>query len=203
MATRLDFVGKTKAKLTNVVILALKKGQKDLDPGATLRVKVRRDSTVLDKLGARWREFCYEKNGNPSKQQNVEGVPPPMQLTSEAIQMGAVNLGYEQTGCTLVIYRGVSKLVLKDVKVNKLKVTPHEGEAVDVEFNVNTQRLEEDELGALAALKQHDVDMELTLPEPLQQTVDEAAKGNVVTPIKALKDSLKNEKREEAAALGA
>lgn len=191
MATKLEFVGKTKAKLTNVVILALKKGQKDLDPGATVRVKIRRDSTVLDKLGPRWRAFCFEKNGSAAKQQGIEGVPAPMQLTQEAIQMGAADISYEQTGCTFVIYRGVSKIVLKDVKVNKVKITPHEGEAVDIEFNVNTQRLEEDELGALAALKQHEVDVELVLPEPLQQDVEEQPKGNPVTPIKALQKSVR------------
>lgn len=197
MATRIDFVGKTKAKITNVTILALKKGQKDLDPGATLRVKVRCDSTALEKLGGRWRQFCYEKNGAAAKQQTIEGAPAPMQLTQEAIQMGPVNVGYEQTGCTFIVYRGVSKIILKDVKVNRLKVSPHEGEAVDFEFNVGTQKLEEDELGALAALKQHEVDMELTLPEPLQKDVeDQEPKGNPVTPIKALKNAV----REPAAA---
>lgn len=189
---RFDLVGKTKAKLTNITILALKMGQRELKPAVSVRVKVTAHASILDKFSPHWREFLYEKNGTAAKQQAIEGEAK-MQLTQEAVALGAFYLAYEQTGCVLIIYRGVSKLPLKDTTVKKVKITPHEGEAVDVEFSVHAADLDEETLGALAVLKQHEVDLELTLPEPLQQDIEGGKTISNVTPLGALKKAAEKE----------
>lgn len=194
MANSFDFVGKTKGKITNITVLALKRGQKDLDPGATIRVKTTQNSVVLDKFGERWRPWAYMKPSAPAKQKGLEGVSPTMELTPESVMAPSHNLSYEQTGCKLTIYLGVTKLVLPDCKVNKVQLKLNESEAVDVSFNTVTGILDEETLGRIAALKGHEVDFELELPAPLQQDIGEG-KGrgvNPETPIGALKKGVQN-----------
>lgn len=199
MANRFDIVGKKKVKLTNIVVLALRRGQKDLDPGATIRVKLTENSTVLDKFGHRWRGFAYKKPSAPAKQDAIPGVSPVMELTEEAVQATTHDLNYEQTGCTFILYLGVTKVVLKDCKVNKVQLKFNESEAVDVSFNVVTGALDEETLGKIAALKQHEVDVELVLPEPLQQDIG-GSQVDQQTPLGALEGAAAKgkEKREPA-----
>lgn len=186
-------VGKTKVKLTNITPLALKKGQKDLTPAVAIRVKYRAPSTVLDMFDGSLRGFLFKKPSAPAKQQAIEGVSPVSELTEAALALGAFNWGYEQTGCTFVIYRGVTgdkDVQLKDCTVKKVKITPHEGDAVDIEATVHAADLDEETMGAIAVLKQHEVEVELTLPEPLQKSIDagedDKPKGQVMTPLSAM-----------------
>jgi hypothetical protein len=186
MAKRFELVGKKKVKFTNVVVLALKRGQRELEPGATLRVKHTSDSTVLNMFGERWRVFAYKKPSAPAKQDAVPGVSAVMELTEEAAQAPVHDLtNYEQTGCTFILHLGVTKVKLTDCKMDKVQLKFNEKEVVDVTFNLGTGRLDEETLGKLAALKQHEVDVELLLPEVLQQTV-EGTQLDDLTPIGAL-----------------
>lgn len=194
MAIRFDLVGRTKVKLTNVVVLSLKRGQRELDPGATLRLKMRTTADILTKFGARFIPFAYKKPSAPAKQQMVDGVSPRMELTEEAVLSPEHKLaGYEQTGVNFIIHRGVSKLSLPDCKVSKVKLTLLEDEVVDVEWNVATGVLDEETLGALAALKQHELDVEQLLPEVLE---DLAGKVDPLTPIGALSKSARRGKQD-------
>lgn len=188
MGIRFDLTGKTKVKLTDVTVLSLKRGQRELDPGATLSVKMRATADILAKFGTRWLPFAYKKPSAPAKQQPIEGVAPRMELTEEAVLSPTHTLRtYEQTGVNFIVYRGVSKIDLKDCKVTKVKLTFLEDEVVDVEWKVNTGVLDEETLGSLAALKQHELDVEQLLPEVLKE--DLAGKVDEQTPIGALASS--------------
>lgn len=189
MAKKFALIGKTKVKLTNITPLALKQGQKDLKPAVAIRCKYRAPSTVLDMFDPGLRGFLFEKNGNPQKQQTVEGVPAVSQLSTAGLALGAFSWGYEQTGCGFIVYRGATGSMdvrLKDATVKKVKFTPHEGDAVDIEWTVQSVDLDEETMGAIAVLKQHEVDVELTLPEVLQQQLEDQPVGQQITPITAL-----------------
>lgn len=203
MANRFDIAGKKKVKLTNVVVLALKRGQKELDPGVAVRAKLTDNSAILDKFGARWRTFAYKKPTAPAKQESVVGVSPVMELTEEAMQATTHDLNYEQTGCKFIVYLGVTKLVLTDCKVNKVQLKFNESEAVDVMFNIVTGKLDEETLGKLCALKQHEVEVELVLPEPLQQDMDTGRGIAPATPLGGLKGAVAADKAGKAGAAGA
>lgn len=189
MAKKFALIGKTKVKLTNIVPLALKVGQKELKPAMAIRVKYRAPSTVLDMFDPGLRQFLFERNGNPQKQQSVEGVPTVSQLSPAGLSMGAFNWAYEQTGCGFIIYRGATGSMdvrLKDATIKKVKFSPHEGDAVDIEWTVHATDLDEETMGAIAVLKQHEVEVELTLPEALQQQLEDQPVGKPITPLTAL-----------------
>lgn len=192
MPNKFDITGKRKVKLTNVVVLALKRGQKELDPGITLRCKMTENSAILDKFGPRWRPFAYKKPSAPAKQDVVPDMSPVMELTEEAVQAPTHNLNYEQTGCTFILHLGVSKIELKDCKANKVQLHFNESEAVDVSFNIVSGKLDAETMGTIAALKQHDVDVELLLPEPLQQSIGKTVDEQ--TPIGSLAASVRGSK---------
>ncbi|HEY8357015.1 MAG TPA: hypothetical protein VIL30_06095 [Ramlibacter sp.] len=192
MAKKFSLIGKTKVKLTNITPLAVKKGQKDLTPAVAIRVKYRAPSTALDMFDPALRGFLFEKNGNPQKQTTLEGVPAVSQLSQAGVSLGAFNWGYEQTGCVFTIHRGATgdmNVKLSDATVKKVKFTPHEGDAVDIEFTVHAADIDAEIMGDVGILKQHEVECELELPEPPQKQLATGAdepQGQQMTPLTAL-----------------
>lgn len=195
---RFDLIPKHRAKLANVKVEALKMGQTELKPAVTLRFKLTAANTILNKLDKTLRPFFYEKAGSPAKgQPTLDGVEPVSdlpQLTMAATKLGAFGWDDEQTGCTLKIYQGVTgdgDITLKEVTVNKVTVEPKEGGGVDISFDAYATDLDAETMGELAVLHQHEVDIELVLPEPLQQSLP--GKGSKETPESALAKSVKGE----------
>jgi hypothetical protein len=187
---RLELIGKTAAKLVNVNVQAQKMGQTELIPATTLRFKVTAANDVLNKFDKTLRAFLFEKGSNAATQGTLDGVPPVSdlpQLTDAAKHIGDLDWNGEQTGCRLTVHQAVSKIVLKDCTVDKVKLCAHEGGAVDVLFNVYASDLNAETLGELAVLHQHELDIELELPAPLQvqKQVDEP-QADADTPEKAL-----------------
>jgi hypothetical protein len=188
---RFELIGKTASKLVNVNVQAQKMGQTELVPATTLRFKVTAANDILNKFDKNLRLFLFEKGSNAATQGTLDGVAPVSdlpQLTDAAKRIGDIDWEDEQTGCRLIVHRAVSNIDLKDCTVDKIKLCPHEGGAVDVLFNVYAADLDAETLGELAVLHQHEVDIELTLPEVLQQKVEEKAekKTGKQTPAQAL-----------------
>lgn len=185
---RLDFIGKTVAKIVNVNVLALKVGQTELKPAITLRLKVTAANDVLNKLDGALRKFLFEKGSNAATQGTLDGVQPVSdlpQLTAAAKMLGDLDWAEEQSGCTLTVHQAVTKIVLKDGTVDKVKICPQDGGSVDILFNFYAVDLDAETMGDLAVLHQHEVDIELELPAPLQKPL-KTEKPKQQTPEEAL-----------------
>ena len=168
---RLEYIGKTKAKLVNVNVLAQKLGQTELRPAISLRFKVTSANDILNQLDPKLRPFLYEKNSAAQTQGALDGVPVVSDLpalTQAAQKIGALGWDDEQTGCKLHIYQGATghgDIKLKDGTVDKVKIEPHDGGTVDVFFDFYAADLDAETMGEIAVLHQHEMDIELTAPE--------------------------------------
>lgn len=201
---RFELIGKTPTTLTDVDIQSLKMGQTDLKPAIALVFKVRLPNTALDMLDKSLLPFLYKKVGaDGAKQKQLEGievVSEMPELTQAGIKIGPIDWDAEQTGCTLNIYHGIRTTpawILRDGTVSKLKVVRHEGGTVDFAFRFYTADVDAEVMGELGVLKSHDIDVELTAPEPIsakqkQLTDEEPSLGadGALTPEKALAKAL-------------
>ena len=195
-----ELVPKHKATIVAIEILSLKMGQVDVQPAVCITLKVPLPNSKLAMLSPTLREFLYENSTNrPATQQQLEGVEvvsDKPNLTAAASAIGAIHWEYEQTGCKLCIYNGVSgheDITLTDATVRKLKLEPREGGTVDHVFQVYTAAVDAEVIGELGVLKSLERDIELTLPEPLQQPLPDKGKGSKETPESALAKSVKGE----------
>lgn len=186
---RFELIGKTKATLTDIDIQSLKQGQTDLKPAVALTIKVPMANTSMDMLHKSLRTFFFSKASSAAKevQATLDGIAPVSDLpslTEAAKWLGAQNWDEEQTGCTLVIYLGVSKIVLHDGTLKKLRFECAEGGAVNWTFSFWTSDVDSETIGELGVLKNHDLDIELTAPELISAKQANIEAGDKVTPIK-------------------
>lgn len=195
---RFDLVGLTRVRVLKTKDHKKKRGQKDMDDGMLSRLRLESHASILDKFSPAWRLFLYKAPSAPAKQDSVPGVPPKQDLSDEAVALGSFPIKYEQTGCKLILHRGVTKIEIKDVTVNKVQVAPKPGESVVIEFDVFATDLDVEVLGEMLKLAKHDADIELLLPEPLQQDVE----GSTIapqTPIGALAGAVQGKGKGGAA----
>ena len=202
MATRFELVGLHRLKLLEVRPLQVKMGQKEMRPAVALRLRWRSPATSLDMIDPCLRPLLFKRNSAPPKAQpDLEGVPAKTELTPAGVALRVLHWQYEQTGCKFIVHEGVSKVVLKDCTVKKqLKLTAMEGDAVDIEFSVFANDVDEETMGALGVRKMHEIEAELTLPEVLQQQLPEGQPLAQDTPIGALARNVKADKRQPAGA---
>lgn len=180
MTNRLELIGKHKATIVAIEILSLKMGQVDVQPAVCLSLKVSLPNGKLSMLDATLRDFLYENN-TPAAQAVLDGVDvvsDKPNLTPAAMALGALHWEYKQTGCTLIIYSGVSghgDIRLKDGEVRKLKLDAKEGGTVDHYFQFYTADVDAETIGELGILKSLERDIEMTAPEIIsqQQSVEE------------------------------
>jgi hypothetical protein len=138
-----------------------------------LHFKVTTSNHVLAMFDKTALQFLYTKNGVPATQQTLDGVDVISefsQLTDAAKALGALSWAGEQTGCTLHIYHGIGDkphITLRDGTTSKYKTDHHEGGTTDVYYRFYTTDLSAETLGELAVLKNHELDIELTLPEAI------------------------------------
>lgn len=189
---RFELIGKTKATLTDIDIQSLKQGQTDLKPAVALTIKVPMANTSMDMLHKSLRTFFFGKASSAAKevQATLDGIAPVSDLpalTEAAKWLGAQNWDEEQTGCTLVIYLGVSRIKLQDGTLQKLRFECKEGGAVEWRFVFYTSDVDAETIGELAVLKNHDLDIELTAPELISAKQANINAGEKVTPIKGAK----------------
>jgi hypothetical protein len=208
MPQRLELIGKTKATLQAIDILSLKMGQTDVQPAVCLSLKVSLPNSRLAMLSPTLRDFLYENDTGKTNAQSaldgIEVVSDKPNLTAEASALGALHWEYEQTGCTLRIYNGVSghgDIKLADGTVRKLKIDPKEGGTVDHYFQFYTADVDAETIGELGILKSLERDIELTAPEIISQQADiEDEQEGKRTPEGALAGALgagKDDERED------
>lgn len=197
MSTRFELVGKQRLKLLNVLPMQKKAGQKDLKPAVQLRLRWRTQATALDMIDPVLRPLLFKKGDpvavvkKPPAQGELAGVPPKppkLELTDAGVALRTLNWKYEARGCKFVLYEGSVKLTLKDCEVkSSLKLTALEADTVEIEFDVHCDDIDADTLGELGVRKQHDVEGELTMPEPPADLASEGKGIQEDTPLGALK----------------
>ncbi|MGE4243666.1 hypothetical protein [Ramlibacter sp.] len=206
-----SLIGKSNAKLTDVSPQSMKLGQQDLKPAIVLGFKYSGSNReVLNMLDATLLPFLYLKNSAAATQGALDGIPVVSdmpQLSDAAKKMGGVlKWDDEQTGCKLIVYQGATgaaDLKYVDCTRSIQKVVLHEGGTVDVHFTVYTATdIDEEAAGAACLLLNHEMPIELTLPDVLtqQQTLEEDDADDENTPVKALAASVGKGKGRNGAA---
>lgn len=177
---KFELIGKTRAKLCKVENQSKKMGQKELLPAIKIRIMATVPNTVLQMFDPSLRSFLYEKNGQGAKEQKqlegVEVVTDLPQLKQTGVCLGALHWKAEQTGCKLTIDYGMggqSNLKVSDCKVDNFKLVPKDGGTTQVFFTVFSTDVDRETLGDLGMLHQHDVQIELTAPEAVQEEIQE------------------------------
>lgn len=169
---KVEFIGKTPAKMTKVQPFVIKLGQKDKRPAAQLRVMATVPNHILNTFAPGMREFLFEKaKGSDKVQKQLEGVEVVSELPNlrePGVKMGAIHWEDEQTGCTLTIDRAIEPIRLADGKANKFKIVPKDGGSVQVFFTYTTAEIDQETAGLLMLMHQADILIELTVPAPLQ-----------------------------------
>ncbi len=204
MPQRLELIGKTKATITAIEILSLKMGQTDVQPAVCLTLNVRLPNSKLAMLDATLRDFLYTDNSDkPKTQQQLEGVEVVSDrpnLTPAAEAIGALHWEYEQSGCKLKVYSGVTgqgNISLKDGTLRKVKLDPKEGGTVELTFQFHTADVDAETIGDLGVLKSLERDVELTAPEVISAQskidVEPDAEGEELTPEKAFKQAVEEQ----------
>lgn len=198
-----EIVGKQRAKLIEVDIQSLKLGQTELKPAISLRFRITFSNDKLHMLDASLLPFLYEKNSAAQTQGALDGIPVVSdmpQLTPAARRLGTFGWEDEQTGCSLLVYRGVTgdmDVKLRDGTRTIKTVSPKEGGTVDIVFDFRATDLDAETMGELAVLKNHEPDIELTAPEIVSRQPDlqeeEQEQEEQVTPEKALATALQQQ----------
>lgn len=172
----------TKAKLADVVVLSQKNRNPDDNPGAQLAFSVLLPNTDLAMFDGGMRSALYTKNANssPAPQGELEGVP----VVSDTPNLTSLGLGFgkmhwqrekEWTGYELEFDQGIggkSNLIIKDCVLSKFRIDPKEGGTVGVDFIVESPDVSPETFGKLATLKNRDVHIMLTAPEPVQDGIE-------------------------------
>jgi hypothetical protein len=206
---RLEFIGKTKGKITKVGGFTIKLGQKDTLPAAQMRVMAEAPNSILDKFTPGMREFLFEKaKGSEKTQKQLEGIEVVSDLPTlrePGAKLGALHWEDEQTGSTFIVDRAIDPIRLPDCRASKFKIVPKDGGSVQVFFTLTTGEIDRETAGELLLLNKQDIMFELTAPQVHQRELDEpdddeapadtstppAAKGRrggaALTPIDALK----------------
>ena len=152
-------------KLANVNPRAELHGE-DPKPAFDLKIEATCPSSVLTYLHSELRQFLFKKDENPDLvDQVIEGDG----LTVLRFpKMGPMKWDWEGTGYTATVDYGMggeSNIVLRDCKVDHLKIEAQNGGSVILTFRVIAHPESED-VGKLCEFIQRDIDLELTPPEP-------------------------------------
>ena len=172
---RLEFIGKTKGKVTKVGGFTIKLGQKDTRPAAQLRIMATVSNAILDKFAPGMREFLFEKaKGSEKAQKQLEGVEVVSDLPilrEPGAKLGALHWEDEQTGCTFTVDRAIDPIVLRDCKVNKFKIVSKDGGTVQVFYTLTSGELDPETAGQVLLMNQQDILFELAAPQVVQQEI--------------------------------
>lgn len=91
---RVEFLGKTKATISDIDIQSLKRGQTDVEPAVCLHLKVTQSNHALKMLDKNLLGFLYQKGQSNATQQTLDGVPVVSDhpsLSAIAVALGALN----------------------------------------------------------------------------------------------------------------
>ena len=176
-----ELAPKTKARITDVVVLSQKNRQPDDNPGAQLAISVLLANHDLTMFDGKLKGMLYTKSAASSApaQQGLEGVEPVSDLPNlSAIgkHLGKIHWKAEYTGFTLVIDQGLggeSDIVVTDCVLSNFNIDAKEGGSVSLEFKLESQDVPADVFGKLAGYKSRDAEIGLTPPEVVQQDIEQ------------------------------
>lgn len=171
----------TKAKQTDLEVLSQKNRPPDSNPGVVLSFMAERPNNALTELDGNLRRMLYSKNANAdtTPQKGLEGVEPISDLpnlTPIGERMGRFHWAYKQTGCTLTYDYGAggsSNIVLRDVTVEALSVTPKEGGTTTWQWKCEVADVDVQIFGKLATFKNREVSLMLAGPDIEQRELTE------------------------------
>lgn len=200
---RLQFIGKTKGKITDVHGFSIKLGQKDIRPAAQLSVVATTSNSILDQFSSRMLAVLFEKAAGSEKMQKqlegIEVVSERPNLTEEGMKLGTLSWRDEQTGCTMFIDRATGPLKLPNCKADNFKIKCLDGGTVRVAFTLTTGEIDRDTAGDLLLLKDTDILFELTAAQvherqrDIEGEDDDEPTEEPLTPEKALSQALQQE----------
>jgi hypothetical protein len=192
---RHELIGKAKATITLVKSHNIGAGAKETRKGVRVVVKLKRPNTVLNDFDKTLRPVYYEKNGQGAKEQKqLEGIDPITdlpQLTALGAKLGSIAWPDEQTGSTLIVYRGINDgdaYKLKDGTAHSFKLVPNDGGTVDEDFTFDTANVTTEVGGELLFMVGDEIDIELLAPEIVQDElpIEKPKKNAKQTPVQAL-----------------
>lgn len=197
---RLEFIPKHQAKILAIEPLSEKRGQTDMVPAVAVTLRYSLPTEKIAMLDKSLHAFLF-KEGNPAQGQ----LEKTLVLTDAAKAIGSFGWDGEQTGTGLNVYFGISgdmNFKLTDGTVNKAKVSPKDG-GWDLELRYySAKNIDEEVIGGLGVLKNHDVDTELVPPEIVdkkpdlvssQKRLDETPDADPLTPEAALAKEVKKD----------
>ena len=165
---------KTKVKVLDVRTLAAKDRKPDEPPGAQLLLQAVLPANSLTMFDGGLAGWLYRKS-NSAQQGALDGMEG-QELTSIGEHVKRLPWQYEQTGCTIVIDRGMggkrSNIELDDCKVHRVSFKPQQGGGVQTQWTVDCPGLSDDVRGKLTGLKATEIEMTLALPEVQQEDFD-------------------------------
>jgi len=169
----------TKCKLVDIDILSMKNRPPDSNPGVALAFTAELPNSALIMLDGFLRGMLYTKQAGGETQKPLDGVEPVSDmpnLTQIGQSIGRFSWAGEQTGCTITFDFGLggkSNIVLSDVKVDALHVTPKEGGTTTWQWKCEINDVSEAEFGKIATFKSRDVQLLLAPPQVEQQDIDD------------------------------
>lgn len=167
----------TKVRVLDVRTLAAKDRKPDEPPGAQLLLQAVLPASSLTMFDGGLAGWLYRK-ANGAKQGALEGMEG-QELTSIGQHVKRLPWDYEQTGCGIVIDRGLgtkrSNIELEDCKVHRVSFKPQQGGGVQTQWTVDIPGLSDDIRGKLTGLKATEIDMTLSLPEVAQEDIEQTA----------------------------
>lgn len=150
------------ATLRSVTPRTEKHGDEDVF-AVSLGFKITTANTILDRLSPTLRDALYKAVPD---QEQLPGVEPSTPLLrTRAIDTLTLAAVFE--GWTLTIPHGIDEdapIKLGIAKVDKFKLTPHEGGSVDLQFRVGSSDIDATEAGLLCAKLGQEVTITLTAP---------------------------------------
>jgi len=163
----LEFETFVKAKVLDVRTLA----QKDRKPGDLPGAQLLLQSTVAADTLACFDGFLASMlfTQKPAAQASIEGVPA-LDLTAIGEHVKRLPWAYEQTGCAVVIDRGIGgkrgNLDLADCKVHRVSMMAQRGGSVLLQYTIDAPALQDQTRGILTGLKRTDIDLTIAGPKP-------------------------------------
>lgn len=205
----LTIPNRTKVRVKAATDFKIKLGQKEFRDSISLRLKAKLANDVLEQLSPELRRVIFEKSTAPPKNSKKGGTLEGFEasdlnaLTTVGQRLGSFHWIGEQTGCRLVVDRGMgdkSNIEL-DGTVKGMQITPFEGGGVEMEFTFNAmpaESIDDITLGRLFKTGKRDIFVTLHGPQvdDAQQAIgdgEQPAAGTTLTPLKALKTSVEGE----------
>lgn len=126
-------------------------------------------NTFLDLIAPGLRESLYSAVEGQDQLPGVEPATPLLRCK----KVGSVALDVTCEGWTLEIEHGIDEpMKIGGVKVDKFRVTPHEGGSVEVALRVGSNDVDENELGRLAGKLAQMISVRMLAPEKPADAID-------------------------------